>query len=281
MERRPFGPTQREVAVIGQGTWQMESDDRFSAIAALRQGLDLGMTHIDTAEMYGSGSVEELVGEAIAGRRDEVFLVSKVLPSNASRRGTVAACERSLARLKTDRLDGYLLHWPGPHPLEDTIAAFAQLQRQGKILSWGVSNFDVPDLEAAWTIAGEGRLVCNQVLFHLRQRAIEHAVIPWCEKHGVAVVAYSPFGSGRFPGRSTAGARVLEEIAAVHKATARQVALRFLVRRPLLFAIPKAASPVHAAENAGAGELRLAEAELARIDEAFPLGRRPRQLPML
>jgi diketogulonate reductase-like aldo/keto reductase len=269
------------VPVIGQGTWQMEDDDRASAIAALRRGLDLGMTHIDTAEMYGSGRVEELVAEAIAGRRDEVFLVSKVLPGNASRRGTVTACERSLARLKTDRLDCYLLHWPGQHPLEDTIAAFEQLQGGGKILSWGVSNFDVPDLEAAWTIAGAGRLACNQVLYHLGQRAIEHGVLPWCEQHEVAVVAYSPFGAGRFPGPRTAGRRVLEEIAAAHQATARQVALRFLVRRPPLFAIPKAASPPHAADNAGAGTLTLTEAEVARIDEVFPLGRRPRQLPVL
>jgi diketogulonate reductase-like aldo/keto reductase len=280
VERRPFGPTAREVAVIGQGTWQMESDDRGSAIAALRRGLDLGLTHIDTAEMYGSGTVEGLVAEAIAGRRDEVFLVSKVLPGNASRKGTVAACEGSLARLNTDRLDCYLLHWPGRHPLDDTIAAFEQLRHEGKILSWGVSNFDVPDLEAAWKITGPGRLTCNQVLSHLGERAIEHAVIPWCENHGVAVVAYSPLGSGRFPGRRTAGGRVLEEIAAARNATARQVALRFLVRRPSLFTIPKAARPEHAAENAGAGSLTLTQAELARIDEAFPLGRRPRQLPM-
>jgi diketogulonate reductase-like aldo/keto reductase len=281
MERRRFGPTNREVAVIGQGTWEIESGDRASAIAALRRGLDLGMTHIDTAEMYGSGAAERMVAEAIAGRRDEVFLISKVLPEHASRNGTIAACEKSLARLKTDRLDSYLLHWRGEHPLQDTIAAFEQLQREGKILSWGVSNFDAPDLEAAREIAGEGRLTCNQVLYHLRERAIEHAVIPWCEKHGVAVVAYSPFGHGHFPGPRTNGGRVLQQIAAAHNATPRQVALRFLVRRPSLFAIPKASSPEHAAENAGAGDLRLSEPELAQIDEAFPLGSRPRELPML
>jgi diketogulonate reductase-like aldo/keto reductase len=197
MERRRFGPTGREVPVIGQGTWYDENDDRAAAVAALRSGLDLGMTHIDTAEMYGDGAAEEWVGEAIAGRREEVFLVSKVLPGNASRSGTIAACERSLARLKTDRLDCYLLHWRGEHPLEDTIAAFEQLARAGKILSWGVSNFDESDLDEAPGIAGEGRLVCDQVLYHLRERAIEHAVIPWCEKHGVAVVAYSPCGRRR------------------------------------------------------------------------------------
>jgi len=267
------------VAVIGQGTWYIDSADRASAIAALRRGLDLGMTHVDTAQMYGDA--EEVVAEAIAGRREEVFLVSKVVPQNASRAGTLAACERSLTRLRTGWLDSYLLHWPGPHPLEDTIAAFEQLQGEGKILSWGVSNFDVPDLELAWTIAGEGRLTCNQVLYHLTERAIEHAVAPWCERHGVAVVAYSPFGHGSFPSPRTKGGRVLHEIATAHGATPRQVALRFLVRRPSFFTIPKASRPDHTAENAGAGDLQLTEAELARIDEAFPRGRRPRALPML
>jgi diketogulonate reductase-like aldo/keto reductase len=214
VERRPFGPTRREVAVIGQGTWYGEGDDRAAAVAALCRGLDLGMTHIDTAEMYGSGAAEEIVGEAIAGRRDEVFLVSKVLPQNASRTGTLAACEMSLARLKTDRLDCYLLHWRGEHPLEDTFAAFEQLRRAGKILSWGVSNFDESDLEEARRTAGEGRIACNQVLYHLKERAIEHAVHLSCEKHGLAVVAYSPFGHGDFPGPRTKGGRVLEEIAA-------------------------------------------------------------------
>jgi diketogulonate reductase-like aldo/keto reductase len=279
MERRRFGPTGREVAVIGQGTWFIDSGDRGSAVAALRRGLDLGMTHIDTAEMYGDA--EEVVAEAIEGRRDGVFLVSKVLPQNASRGGTVAACERSLARLRTDRLDCYLLHWRGEYPLGDTIAAFEQLKRAGKILSWGVSNFDVPDLEEAWGIAGEGGLACNQVLYHLRERAIEWAVLPWCEEHGVAVVAYSPFGHGDFPGPGTKGGRVLQEIAAAHGATPRQVALRFLVRRPALFAIPKASRPEHAEENAGAGDLRLSDAEFARIDAAFPRGPRPRVLPTL
>lgn len=279
MARRPFGPVQRQVPVIGQGTWYIDDAHRPTAVAALRRGLDLGMTHIDTAEMYGDA--ELVVGEAIAGRRDEVFLVSKVLPSNASRGGTVAACERSLARLRTDRLDCYLLHWPGSYPLEDTFEAFEGLREQGKILSWGVSNFDVPDLEEAWAAGGEGRMACNQVLYHLEERAIEHAVLPWCEERGVAVVAYSPFGHGSFPGPDSPGGRVLEEIAASHGATARQVALRFLVRQPSTFAIPKASSPEHAADNAGAGALQLTEDELARIDRAFPLGPRPRSLPML
>ncbi|PSJ43658.1 oxidoreductase [Sphingomonas deserti] len=279
MERRPFGPVPRDVSVIGQGTWYIDDAHRPTAVAALRRGLDLGMTHIDTAEMYGDA--EEVVGEAIIGRRDELFVVSKVLPSNASRAGTVAACERSLARLRTDRLDCYLLHWPGSHPLEDTFAAFERLREQGKILSWGVSNFDVPDLEAAWAAGGEGRIACNQVLYHLEERAIEHAVLPWCEERGVAVVAYSPFGHGNFPGQRSPGGRVLEEIAASQGATARQVALAFLVRRPTCFAIPKASSPEHAADNAGAGALKLTQAEFARIDAAFPLGSKPSRLPML
>ena len=282
MEHRPFGSTGRDVAIIGQGTWYIEQADAATAIAALRRGLDLGMTHVDTAEMYGSGAAEELVGAAIAGRRDEVFLVSKVLPHNASRNGTIAACERSLKRLKTDRLDCYLLHWSGSHPLEDTVAAFEQLRADGKIQSWGVSNFDVADLDAVRRIAGAGRPACNQVLYHLRERAIEHAVIPWCEENGVAVVAYSPFGhAGGFPGPHSAGGRVLKEIADRHDSTPRQVALRFLTRRPALFAIPKASNPEHAEENAAAGSLHLSEAELARIDAAFPLGPPPRSLPML
>jgi len=279
MEARQFDSTNYQLPVIGQGTWYIDASDRPLAIAALRRGIDLGMNHIDTAEMYGDA--EEIVGEAIAGRRDEVFLVSKVLPQNASRAGTIEACERSLARLDTDWLDCYLLHWRGSYPLEDTIAAFDQLQVAGKILSWGVSNFDLPDLEEAWEIAGESGLVCNQVLYHLQERAIEHAVLPWCEEHDVAVVGYAPFGHGSFPVPDTPGGRVLQEIAAAHNATPRQVALRFLVRRPSLFTIPKASRPDHTTENAGAGDLRLTEAELARIDRAFPLGPRPRTLPVL
>src|ERR1700761_9296532 len=198
MEHLPFGSTGRKVSLVGQGTWFIEDRDRRSAIAALRQGLDLGMNHIDTAEMYGSGAAEALIGEAIHGRRQEVFLVSKVLPQHASRSGTVKACEASLARLKTDWLDAYLLHWRGSHPLEETIAAFEDLQAMGKIMSWGVSNFDVLDLEDAWQIADEGHLVCNQVLYHLEERAVEHAVLPWCQQHRVAMVAYSPFGHDGF-----------------------------------------------------------------------------------
>jgi diketogulonate reductase-like aldo/keto reductase len=270
MEKRRFGATQRCVSVIGQGTWRLDRADRKSALAALRRGLDLGMTHIDTAEMYGDA--EAIIAEAIRGRRQEAFLVSKVLPRNATRRGTITACERSLAQLRTDHLDCYLLHWRERQPLAETIAAFEELQRAGKILSWGVSNFDVADLEDAVAIAGEGRIACNQVLYHLRERTIEHAVLPWCERHGVALVGYTPFGGGTFPGPRTTAGRVLRQIADDHRTTARQVALRFLVRRPSLFAIPKAATVAHVEENAAAGELQLSDAELARIDAAFPPG---------
>jgi diketogulonate reductase-like aldo/keto reductase len=281
MQHRPFGSTEREVAIIGQGTWYLEHGDARTAVAALRRGLDLGMTDIDTAEMYGSGAAESLVGEAIAGRRDEVFLVSKVLPHNASRNGTVAACERSLKRLKTDRLDCYLLHWRGSHPLADTVAAFERLSADGKISSWGVSNFDVEDL-AELSQVSKAKPACNQVLYHLRERAIEHAVIPWCEENGIAVVAYSPFGHvGGFPEPHSAGGRVLKAIADRHNSTPRQVALGFLTRRASTFAIPKASNPEHAEENARASALDLSDAELARIDAAFPLGSRPRSLPML
>src|SRR5215467_6532789 len=175
MERRRFGHIGKHVGIIGQGTWQIDNVDRAAAVAALRLGIDLGMSHIDTAEMYGDA--EEIIGQAIDGRRDKVFLVSKVLPENASRSGTIAACNRSLARLRTDRLDCYLLHWRGSHPLEGTIEAFERLRKDGKILSWGVSNFDVSDLEEALEIAGDKRIACNQVLYHLKERAIEHHVI--------------------------------------------------------------------------------------------------------
>ncbi len=281
MKKHPFGPTGRDVALIGQGTWYIETGSRKRAVAALQRGIDLGMTHIDTAEMYGSGASEELVGEAIAGRRDEVFLVSKVLPSNASRKGTIAACERTLKYLRTDHLDCYLLHWRGQYALADTFAAFDQLQRDGKIRAWGVSNFDEDDLQEALDVAGEGRIACNQVLYHLEERAIEHAVMPWCERHGVAVVAYSPFGHGDFPDAHTRGGRVLAEVAAAHGATPRQVALSFLVRRAGVFTIPKASSAEHAEENAGGGTLTLTDDETARIDAAFPRGPKPRSLPMI
>jgi diketogulonate reductase-like aldo/keto reductase len=280
--RRVFGPTAVRVATVGQGSWRSEEAGTADVIAALRRGLDLGSTHIDTAELYGSGAAESLIGTAIAGRRDEVFLVSKVLPNHASKRGTIAACEQSLARLKTDRLDCYLLHWRGSHPLEDTIAGFDSLVAAGKIRSWGVSNFDVADLDEVRAIAGAGHPVCNQVLYHLKERAIEHAVLPWCAQHGTALVAYTPFGEtpSIFEPASRAGA-VLHDIAAHYQATARQVALAFLLRHANTFVIPKAARIDHVAENAGAASLELRQADVARIDAAFPRGKPPRTLPMI
>jgi diketogulonate reductase-like aldo/keto reductase len=280
--RRPFGSTGFQVAAVGQGSWRSDESDAAASVAALRRGLDLGMTHIDTAEMYGAGAAEKIIAKAIQGRRDEVFLVSKVLPSNASKRGTLAACEKSLARLDTDRLDCYLLHWRGAYKLEETIGAFETLVRDGKILSWGVSNFDVPDLDEVAAIAGAGHPACNQVLYHLQERAIEHAVLPWCRAHGTALVAYTPFGQkpGIFDAETPQG-RALREIASAHGATARQVALAFLLRDPGCFVIPKAAGIEHVRDNAGAASLQLSEADLARIDAAFPRGRRPRGLPMI
>ncbi|GLK78379.1 aldo/keto reductase [Methylopila turkensis] len=279
MRHSTFGPDRRPVPVIGQGTWRLDDDARAMVLEALRAGLDAGMTHVDTAEMYGEA--EPLAAEAIAGRRDEVFLVSKVLPQNAAKARVLEACERSLRRLKTDRLDCYLLHWRGATPLEDTIDAFETLKRQGKIVSWGVSNFDVDDLEEALGIADAGAIACNQVLYHLEERAIEHAVLPWCEAHDVTVVAYSPFGSGAFPDPRSRSGAVLAEVAAEAGASPRQAALAALTRRPSVIAIPKAARKAHALDNAAAGDLELTDGQLARIDAAFPRGPKPRHLPMI
>jgi diketogulonate reductase-like aldo/keto reductase len=279
MKHKPFGKSGHTTSVIGQGTWYIDHGDRSAAVAALRKGLDLGMSHIDTAEMYGDA--ELVIADAISGRRDEVFLVSKVLPSNASLRGTVQACERSLKRLKTDHLDCYLLHWRGQYPLEETVAAFEDLVAAGKIRSWGVSNFDAADLEEMLDVAGEERIACNQVLYHLNERAIEHSVIPWCEENGVAVVAYSPFGHDDFPSAQSSNGKVLQQMAGKYGATARQIALSFLTRRPSVLTIPKASSAVHAAENAGAGKIDLTEQDIEAIDKAFPRGREPSSLPML
>jgi diketogulonate reductase-like aldo/keto reductase len=266
--------------IIGQGTWHLEEADRSTGIAALRRGLDLGLTHIDTAELYGSGKVEQLVGEAIAERRNEVYLVSKVVPSNASLQGTLSACERSLRHLGTDRLDCYLLHWRGAYPLEATFEAFELLREQGKILSWGVSNFDEDDLAEALVIAGPNRIACNQVLYNLEERGIEHAVLPFCEEHGIAVVGYTPFGRSPLPSSGRNG-KILANIAARHGATPRQVVLAFLTRRPPLFTIPKSSQLRHTEENAGAGDLQLSSEDLQALDAAFPVGPRRRGVAML
>lgn len=281
LPRHVFGPTGVQVPKVGLGTWYLEQSDAKTAIAAVQAALDLGLTHIDTAELYGSGEAETLVGRAIEGRRQEVFLVSKVIPSNASRKGTIKHCEQTLKRLRTDHLDCYLLHWPGEHPLQDTIAALEELVSAGKTRAWGVSNFDEDELASALDIAGPGRIACNQVLYHLEERGIEHAVVPWCEDNNVAVVGYTPYGQHRqYPPRGSAGA-VLAQIARAHGATARQVALAFLTRRPDTFAIPKSTNPEHLRENAGGARLALSSADIAAIDRAFPIGRRRRGVAML
>ena len=281
MHMKKFAGDGPAVSAIGQGTWYIEQAPRAAAVKALQHGLACGLTHIDTAEMYGNGAAEEIVGEAIAGRRDEVFLVSKVLPFNASYEGTIAACEASLRRLGTDRLDCYLLHWPGQHPLGETFDAMAQLEQGGKIRSFGVSNFDVDDLEDALAVVGEGRLACNQVLYHLGQRAIEHAVLPWCTAHGVGVVGYSPFGHDGFPNARSGGWSALQEVAAKHGKTERQIALAFLGRFENVLLIPKSVTPDHLSANADAAAIALDADDIRRLDDAFPLGRKPSGLPML
>lgn len=269
MRGRPFGPTRASVPVIGIGTWNMERDDPAGAIAAIRRAIELGMVHVDTAEMYGGGAVETLVGEAIAGVRDQIFLVSKVLPRNASYAGTLRACEASLERLGTDRLDCYLLHWREELPLAETFRAFETLRAQGKIRAWGVSNFDDDDLAEALAIAGPDKIACNQVLYHLGERTIEHRVIPWCEKHGISVTAYSPFGSGGgFP-----TSRALAQVARRLAATPRQVALAFLTRHRSMFAIPKSSHAQHVEEIAAADRAVLDDEAVAAIEAAFPLAK--------
>jgi diketogulonate reductase-like aldo/keto reductase len=272
MIKRPFGWTNVEVPVIGQGTWMIEGDpDREKrAVETLRLGLDLGLTHIDTAEMYGEGRVEQLVAEAIVGRRDEVFLASKVLPSNASYQGTLKACESSLRRLRTDRLDLYMLHWAGRHLVEETMRAMEKLIERGLIRFAGVSNFDVEELQGAADSLEDQRLACDQVLYHLEDRGIELRLLPQCTQEQIAIVAYSPFGHGKFPGIHNAGGHLLAEIAEQHDRTPRQVALNFLTRHPNVFAIPKTTRPDRVKENAGAVGWKLSAQEIEAIDRAFP-----------
>lgn len=281
MKLRPFGWTREPVSIIGQGTWNLEQAPRAQALRALHAGIDAGMNLVDTAEMYGDGAVETIVGEALDRYRDKVFLVTKVLPKNASRHGTIEACNRSLSRLRTDRIDLYLLHWPSTHPLADTLAAFEALKEQGKIRYWGLSNFDTQGLDEALAIGGPRGVASNQVLYHLQERAIEHAVLGWCDRHSVAVMAYSPFGSGNFPGPESAGGKVLAAIARDYGATPHQAALAYLARHERVFVIPKASSAPHAEENAGAAKVSLTPKDVAQIERAFPLGPKPSHLPTL
>lgn len=265
---RKFGPTGVDVPVIGQGTWQLR--DKKAGLDALLAGLELGMTHVDTAELY-TGS-EQVVGEAIRGRRDSVFLVSKVLPRHASHAGTIKACEQSLARLGTDHLDVYLQHWTdGSYPIAETMRAMGELIDRGSIRWAGVSNFDVEELEEAKSALGRHRLACNQVLYHLGARGVESEVLPWCKRNGMALVAYSPFGSTNgFPSPSSKGGKVLAEIGKRHEKTPRQVALAYLSRDPGVFVIPKAEKVEHVRDNAG-GAFALTPTDVEAIEAAFPL----------
>ncbi|MEG9438518.1 aldo/keto reductase [Edaphobacter sp. HDX4] len=271
-------PSGDVLPILGQGTWHLAETPgrRKDEIAALRIGLDLGMTLVDTAEMYGDGAAEELVGEVIADRRDEVFLVSKVLPENATRRGTIAACERSLRRLGTDRLDLYLLHWRGNHSLEDTIEGFQSLLQAGKIRHWGVSNFDVSDMDELVGLPGGSDVATDQVLYNLTRRGIEHDLLPWCQQHRMPTMAYSPIEQGRMLGHHE-----LQKVAERHRATAAQVALAWVLRIEGVIAIPRAGEPNHVRENRGAVDLRLTERDLAELDQAFPQPRGKVPLEML
>jgi diketogulonate reductase-like aldo/keto reductase len=267
-----------EVPVLGLGTWGM-GEARTSGpdmVAALRLGLDLGMTLIDTAEMYGEGGAEEVTGKAIAGRRDGVFLVSKVYPHNATRQGAIAACERSLKRLGTDRLDLYLLHWRGEVPLAETLEAFAALRRAGKIRHYGVSNFGIADMVELMSLPGGSDTAANQVLYNLSRRGIEWDLLPWCREHRMPVMAYSPIEQGRLLGK-----RALSELARRRGVTPAQVALAWLLAREPVIAIPKAGQPAHVRENRAALDLVLAPEELAELDRAFPPPDHAKPLEML
>jgi diketogulonate reductase-like aldo/keto reductase len=281
MREESLGATGVSVPVVGQGTASLLESPRRQGVAALRAGIAAGARHVDTAEMYGGGRVEELVGEALADCRHDAFLATKLMPRNADRKNTRLACEVSLRRLRTEYVDLYLLHWYGPHPLAETFEAFEALREQGKIRAWGVSNFDEVKLAEAVAVAGEGKIACNQVLYHLLERSVEHAVIPYCRRHGIAVVAYSPFGSGRFPAPESDGGRALAKVGERRGAAPRQVALAFLLREPGTFAIPRSANPEHARENAAAGGIGLSREDRCDLDAAFPRGPRRPGVPLL
>jgi diketogulonate reductase-like aldo/keto reductase len=271
-------PSGQTVPVLGMGTWQMgeQAQNRQSEIAALRHGLDLGLSLIDTAEMYGEGGAEEVVGQAIANRRSEVFLVSKVYPHNASRRGTIAACERSLKRLNTDYLDLYLLHWPGSIPLAETLAAFQTLHQAGKIRSYGVSNFDAQDMKEATLLNGGSAITTNQVLYNLMRRGIELNLLPWCRQRNIPIMAYSPIEQGRLLSNST-----LQTIAHDRGVTAAQVAIAWLLHQDNVIVIPKSSRIDHVEENRAALDLKLSVAELTTLNQTFPTPNQPVPLEML
>ena len=257
--------------VVGQGTWNMEREPEL-AMDALRYGVDLGLTHIDTAEIYGDGAVETLVGRALHNVRERVLLVSKVDPARASRDELIKACEQSLRRLRTEYLDVYLLHWLSAFPVAETVAGFDALCAAGKIRNWGVSNLDEVKLAEFLKVAGPERICCNQVMHHLGQRSIEHSLVPFCHGHQVALVGYSPFGAGAFPPESPGGNEVLSEAAHALGASTRQVALAFLILKSGGFTIPKASRRRHVEDNAAAASLELPAEAVARLDQAFPIG---------
>jgi diketogulonate reductase-like aldo/keto reductase len=277
-ERRIRLRSGEAIPVLGQGTWYMGDHParRQEEIAALRRGISLGMSLVDTAEMYGDGRAESLVGEAIAGMREQVFLVSKVLPSNASRKGVHRACEASLKRLRVDCIDLYLLHWSSRHPLEETILGFEDLLAAGKIRYWGVSNFDTREMKNLLANPGGAACAVNQVLYNLTRRGIEYDLLPWCRERGIPLIAYSPIEQGRVLRHPE-----LQRVARRHGATPAQVALAWVLRHDNIVAIPKAASAAHVSENRAALDLRLAEQDLTELDRAFPPPTRPGPLEML
>jgi diketogulonate reductase-like aldo/keto reductase len=271
-------PSGETIPVLGQGTWHLGQGrhERKEEIAAVRAGIDLGMTLIDTAEMYGNGASEQLIGEAIAGRRDEVFVISKVLPGHATRRGTIVACEASLRRLESDHLDLYLLHWRGAIPLQETVAGFEDLRGAGLIHHWGVSNFDLPDLHELLQVRGGRAVEADEVLYNLLRRGIEWDLLPWCVQSGVPLIAYSPIEQGRLVGHP-----VLRFIGAKHKATSVQVALAWVLRNPGVCAIPEAGTREHVRQNRGALDVHLDQEDLVKLDGAFPPPSMPQPLEML
>jgi diketogulonate reductase-like aldo/keto reductase len=271
-------PDGEAVPALGQGTWYMgeRRDRRAAEVAALRRGLELGMTLIDTAEMYAEGGAEEVVGEAITGQRDQAFLVSKVYPHNASKGGVPAACARSLKRLRTDRIDLYLLHWRGRYPLAETVTAFERLRVTGQIRHWGVSNLDTAELEELWRVADGPRCATDQVLYNVTRRGAEWDLLPWCRERGMPVMAYSPIEQGRLPSGTA-----LDRIAARHGVDRFQVALAWVLAQPGVIAIPKAARRAHVEANRRAADLALTAEDLAEIDRDFPPPSRKRTLEML
>jgi diketogulonate reductase-like aldo/keto reductase len=271
-------PAGHPVPALGLGTWRMGENVAKHAeeIAALRLGVELGMTVVDTAEMYGDGKTERLVGEALTGQRDDVFLVSKVLPSHAKRAKTIAACTASLERLRTDHLDLYLLHWRERTPLRETVDAFSELAANGRIRRWGVSNFEISDMEELFAVPGGSAVACNQVLYNLTRRGIEFDLLPWCRERGIPIMAYSPIEQGELLDNGT-----VQRIAARHRATAAQVCLAWVLRQPGVIAIPKAGSRAHVRENHASLKLVLTDEDLCQLDEAFPPPDEPRPLEML